>query len=252
MKKIILAAAIVSVASAWAIPGKLIMKNGGEVSGDIKWRGRDESYVVKQKNGMETERKADDVKSVVVKEPANLQRAIELVQNGNGASAIGTLTKITQEYKMLQWDKIAARYLVEAYLAANDAENAFKAAQSIISSDKKAAYSGELAPAYWQALLKLNKITQLERCLERATSSEDRGASAMALSMRGDVILAQGADQANLRRALTEAYLRVVLMYRDAPYREARKTAMLKAADCFEKLGYAARGEKLRTQAKSL
>jgi len=41
-------------------------------------------------------------------------------------------------------------------------------------------------------------------------------------------------------------------MYADEPCREARVDAMQRAADCFDKLGQAARAEQLRSQARKL
>ena len=109
----------------------------------------------------------------------------------------------------------------------------------------------ELAPAYWQALLKLGKSQQLENCLRKASSSADRVTSAEALKMRGDMILAAGGDTPETyRQALTDAYLRVALLYIDEPCKEVRAAAMLKAGFCFDKIGMAARAES--TQAKTL
>ena len=71
--------------------------------------------------------------------------------------------------------------------------------------------------------------------------------------MRGDMILAAGPEGPDTyRKALTDSYLRVVLMYTDAPCKAARASAMLRAATCFDKLGMAARAENLRTQANNL
>ena len=154
---------------------------------------------------------------------------------------------------MLVWDKPAGRYLVEAYISANNAQKAFEIATSIINEDKSAAWKGDLAPAYWQALLKLGKTQQLEGLVKKAAISGDRAASANALVMRGDMILAsEGTSPESCRKALTDAYLRVVLMYADEPCRDARIDAMQRAADCFDKLGQAARAEQLRSQARKL
>jgi hypothetical protein len=158
-----------------------------------------------------------------------------------------------QDYKMLQWDKPAGRYLVEAYLAAGNAQKAQEAAEGIIREDKTAEWKGDLAPAYWQALLKLGKNQKLEALVKKAAISGDRAASANALVMRGDIILAtEGDSPESYRKALTDAYLRVMLMYADEPCREARAQAMQKAAGCFDKLNQASRAEQIRAQARSI
>ena len=51
---------------------------------------------------------------------------------------------------------------------------------------------------------------------------------------------------------LRDGYLRVVLMYQDEACNRERGEAMLKAAQCFDKLGQSARAEALRAQAKAL
>ena len=76
-------------------------------------------------------------------------------------------------------------------------------------------------------------------------------ASAAALVMRGDIIMNASGDRPDeLRKALRDGYLRVVLMYQDPECHRERVEAMMKAAVVFEKLGQVARAEKLRAQAK--
>ena len=254
MKRLMILLAVAAATSPlWAIQGTIHTATDSK-KGDIKWQGRSKSYAISFKKGntmVSAEYPIGDVEELDIEKPAGYDKAVENVKRGNGAAAIGVLTKIVQDYKMLQWDKPAGRYLVEAYLAANRVDDAFKTAQGIISDDKAAAYSGELAPAYWQTLLKLGKNNQLESCLKKAAASSDRATSAEALIMRGDIILNEGGDsQEALRQALTDGYLRVALMYPDAP--GPRAAAMNRAAACFDKLGMAARAESLRTQAKAL
>lgn len=257
MKKLVFSAiAVLAAASAWAIPGTLNPTSGAPVKGDIKWKAASKVYVVSYKKGptmVDGEFKAGDVESLNIEKPAGLDKAIEMVQNGQGAQAIAILAKVVAEYKMLVWDKPAARYLVLAYLSANNAQKAYEVAQGIINDDKTAAYMGEFAPSYWQALLKLGKMQQLESCLKKAATSGDRPTSAEALNMRGDVIRAEGGDTPDTyTKALTDAYLRVALMYLDEPCREARFNALQKAALCFDKLGQATRAEDMRARAKSM
>lgn len=256
MNKLAMAAlAVLAASSAWAVNGT-IKGEKGMWTGDIKWQSRSKSYAITFKKGnteVSAECPLDNVERIDIDKPAGYDKAVELVTRGQGASAIGALTKIVQDYKMLVWDKPAGRYLVEAYLAANNPQKAYETATGIISEDKSAAWSGELAPAYWQALLKLNKTTQLENCLKKAAATGNRASSAAALVMRGDVIVANGGDTPDsYRQALIDAYLRVALMYNDEPCKESRAAAMRKAAQCFDKLGMAARAESMRTQANTL
>ena len=254
-KLMILFVAAVVTAPVWAIPGTIYTATDSK-KGDIKWQGRAKSYAVSFKKGntmVSAEYPLADVDHLEIDKPQGYDKAVENVQRGNGAGAIAALTKIVQDYKMLQWDKPAGRWLVEAYLAANNAQKAYEVASGIINDDKTASWKGDLAPAYWKALLKLGKTQQLEGLVKKAATSGDRAASANALVMRGDMILAsEGESQEGLRKALTDAYLRVMLMYADEPCREARFEAMQRAANCFDKLGQAARAEQIRSQARKI
>lgn len=256
MNKLAMATVVaLAASSAWSMPGT-IKTSTDTRKGDISWQRSSKSYVLTYKKGqtdVQAQYPLADVERIDIDKPANFDKLVEMVSRGQGASAIGGLTKIVQDYKMLVWDKPAGRYLVEAYLDANNAQKAYDTAQSIISEDRDAAWKGDLAPAYWQALLKLGKNTQLENCLRKAATSGDRACAAEATVMRGDVILATDGDTPDAhRKALSEAYLRVALMYPDEPCKSARGAAMMKAALSFDKLGMAARAEGMRTQAKTL
>ena len=256
MKKLmIIGLATLAAAELFAVQGTINIGNDS-LTGDIRWQSRSKQYIVSVKHGQTTvdrECKKDEVTSLDIPKPQSFDKAVQMVEGGSGAAAISILQKIVDEYAMLQWDKPAGRYLVLAHLAANNAQKAYDACQKIISADKEAAYTGDLAPAYWQALLKLGKDDQLDGLLKKAASSGDRAASAAALVMRGDIIVAKSNDNADkLKDALRDGYLRVVLMYQDQACVRERADAMVKAAQCFDKIGQSARAEALRAQAKAL
>ena len=257
MRKTSIIAVLAAMAAAElsAVQGTISTESDTK-TGDIKWHPRQKSYSLSYKKGktdVSAEYPLADVVKLDIPKPAGFDKAVEMVEKGQGASAVATLAKIVSEYRMLVWDKPAGRYLALAYIAANQPQKAYDACQAIINEDKSAAWSGDLAAAYWQSLLKLGKQSQLESVLKKAASSGDRQASAAALNMRGDIIVAGGNDAPDaLKTALRDGYLRVALMYNDPSCARERAEGMLKAAQCFEKLGQAARAEHLRTQAKSL
>ena len=155
MKKLLLSVAtVIAVSSAWAVPGIIRSKNGDVKKGDIKWLNSSQSYELKSGNITVTLKKSD-VESLEIAKPKNFDNLVKSVQGGAPGSAIDGLTKIVKEYTMLQWDNVASRYLVEAYLQMNNPQKAYSAARVVIEADKDSApaYSGELAPAYWQTLL---------------------------------------------------------------------------------------------------
>lgn len=249
MKKAILALSAFAAAELFAIQGAVSTETE-TFAGDVKWHARDKKYVV-QKGKITKEFKLSDVTGLDIPKPANFDRLVGLVEGGQGSSAVAALAKIVSEYRMLQWDKQAGRYLALAHLAAGDAEKAYQACRPIISEDRAAAYSGDLAFAYWQALLKTGKNEELEKLLKDAATKGDRASSAAALVMRGDIIVSTSNDAPDLlKKALRDGYLRVVLMYQDAACARERRDALLKAAQCFDKLGQSSRAENLRSQAK--
>ena len=250
-KTMLMTVAALAAAELFAIQGT-VSTDVESVTGDVKWHARDKKYVI-EKGKITKEFKLADVTSLDIPKPAGYDKAVQAVENGQGASAVGTLTKIVADYRMLQWDKPAGRYLAFAHLAAGNAQKAYDVCSPIVAEDKTAGYSGDLAAAYWQALLKLGKRDELEKLLKKAASSGDRQASAAALVMRGDIIVAASHDAPEeLKRALRDGYMRVALMYQDAECVRERQEALRKAAGCFDKMGQAARAETLRAQAKMM
>ncbi len=248
-KKLVVCLVAAAAAEAFAIQGSVSTETE-TFAGDVKWHARDKKYVI-EKGKITKEFKLADVTALDIPKPQGFDKAVQMVEGGQGSAAVATLAKIVSDYRMLQWDKPAGRYLALAHLAAGNAQKAYDACTPIIAEDKSAAYSGDLAAAYWQALLKLGKTEQLEKLLKDAATKGDRQSSAAALVMRGDMIVAASNDAPEeLRRALRDGYLRVVLMYQDADCARERGEAFLKAAQCFDKLGQSARAESLRAQMK--
>jgi len=251
MKKLITAIAMAGAAGAFAMQGSVSTETE-TFSGDVKWHARDKKYVI-EKGKITKEFALADVTGLDIPKPPTFDKAVSQVEAGQGSSAIPALAKIVADYKMLQWDKPAGRYLALAYIAANQPQKALSTCHDIIAGDKSAAYAGDLAAAYWQALLKLGKTDQLEGLLKKAATSGDRASSAAALVMRGDIIVNASGDRPDeLKKSLRDGYLRVVLMYQEPECRRERAEAMMKAATVFEKLGQVARAEKLRSQAKEI
>ena len=248
-KKLVVCLVAAAAAEAFAIQGSVSTETE-TFAGDIKWHARDKKYVI-QKDKITKEFKLADVTALDIPKPQGFDKAVQMVEGGQGSAAVATLAKIVSDYRMMQWDKPAGRYLALAHLAAGNAQKAYDACTPIIAEDRSAAYSGDLAAAYWQALLKLGKTEQLEKLLKDAATKGSRQSSAAALVMRGDMVVAASNDSPEeLRRALRDGYMRVVLMYQDADCARERGEALLKAAQCFDKLGQSARAESLRAQMK--
>ena len=237
------AAAMAAVAALGDAPGSVTNKNGDIQKGMVRWSARDKAYVI-AREGVELQVKASEVSELSIDKPAGFDQAVEKVNGKKDvASAIPVLDKIVKSYRHLQWDIVAGRYLAQAYLATGKPDAALQVCQDIIATDSSAAYKGDLAPAYWSSLLALGKTTQLEMALDRAFKTGDRYSSGAAFIVRGDMIMKDGNESPDAaRKALTDGYLRVVLLYKDekiAP--KLRPEALYKAARCFDKLQHAGR-----------
>lgn len=233
------------------ITGSITTETGDVQKGVIRWSSRDKAYAV-TKGNMEIQVKATEVAEIDIDKPAGYDAAVAQVLSGKGEAAIPVLKKIVNDYQHLQWDKTAGRFLAEAYVSAGKAAEGLRACEDVIKVDATAAYKGDLAPAYWAALLALGRDAKLEAALEKAAKSGDRFSCGAALNMRGDIILKKEGDTNDAaKKALTDGYLRVVFLYREPEVAEkVRPEALFKAARCFEKLGFSSRADAMRTELK--
>ncbi len=244
-----LAVLVAGMASA-QIQGVIMTPEGRKIEGAIKWLPRQKAYGITAKGGnVELEMAPAAISDMQIPRPRELDAALDSIRQGNAAAAVPALEKIAANYLMLQWDKVATRYLAEAYIKSGSAEKALSVCDKIITANPEAAYLGEMAPPYWQVLLSLGRTAKLDGLLAKAVKSGDRRASAFALVLRGDVISAEGDTSEIVRRALRDGYLRVVTLYRSE--RDAQPEALYKAAKCFEKLGQTARADQFRTTLKN-
>ena len=244
-------AAFAALTASGAVMGSLKLENGEPQKGVVRWSAREKAYIV-TKGKIEQQFKATDVAEIDIEKPAAFDAAVAQVEKGQGTAAIPALQKIVKDYAHLQWDKVAGRYLAEAYLAADKPDDALKACKGIIDDEPSAAYRGELAPAYWSALLRLNRRSPLEKSLEKAMKGKDRFARGAALLMYGDIAMQDGKESADAcKKALTDGYLRVVFLYKDADVAaKLQPEALYKAARCFDKLGQSGRAELMRAELK--
>lgn len=243
--------ALMAFAASGAVTGTLVLENGESRKGTMRWSARDKAYVVTS-GKVELQFKATEVAELDIVKPAALDGAVAMVAKGQGAAAIPTLKKIVDEYSHLQWDKVAGRYLAEAYIAAGNPTDALKACNNIIDDDPSAAYRGELAPAFWSSLMSLNRMSQLEKYLDKAAKSDDRFARGAALIMRGDIAMKEGKESAAAcKKALTDGYLRVVFLYKEPEVADRlQPEALYKAAHCFDKMNQSGRADFMRTELK--
>lgn len=248
---VMLGAALTAAAAAAQVQGTIITPEGRRIEGTIRWNSREKAYAVIQKGGrnIEISMKPELIRGLEVPKPGDLDGAVENIAKGKAAQAIPVLEKIAQKYQRLNWDTVATRYLAEAYLKEGDADKALDVCETVARADPEAGYKGEMAPAYWQALIKKGRVSKAEELVAQAVKAGDRRASAFAQIARGDIVLAGGDTQVVAKKALCDGFLRVVTLYRDV--RDAQPEALYKAAKCFERLGQTVRADQMRTRLKS-
>jgi len=244
-----LAVALFTASAMAQIAGVITTTEGRKIEGAIKWKVREKTYAITAKGGnVELEMAPANISDIQIPRPKELDAAIASVQQGNAAAAVPVLEKVAGDYLMLQWDKVATRLLADAYVKAGEADKAIRVCEKVIAANPEAAYLGEMAPAYWAALLKSGRVAKVDDLLAKAVKSGNRESSAFALTMRGDVILASGDTNETAKKALRDGYLRVVTLYKSE--KAAQPEALYKAAKCFEKLGQSSRAEQMRTTLK--
>ncbi len=231
------------------VAGTILTTDKKTVQGQIRWMSAAKKYIVMTARPggtqIEIELLPNQVEKINVPQPKELNAALQAVRSGNHAAAIPVLEKIMSAYAMLQWDEVAARALAEAQMLNNNPAGAVKACEVVIATKPEAAYMGDLAVMYWQALLKANRSAKLEELLDQAIKKGGREASASALVLRGDLLMARKQP----RDALKDGYLRVVVLYENV--RAVQPEALFKAAKAFEALQQNPNAEKMRTMLRT-
>lgn len=226
---------------AIARPSGTVTTSTGSHKGELRWRASDKEYSITSTKG-EVRVKEEDVVKLDVTPPATYADAVKKVRGGRGSSAVAALQEIATTYRHLTYDQEATGWLVEAYLQQNKADDAVRACQTVIRDDPEAAYKGPMAAAYFKALIAANRSSDLNRLIDRAVASGDSDAAAAALVARGDAAVAKGDAATNYEAALSDGYLRVVLLYAGTP---SYKDALQKAATAFRKLNQTAYAQQL-------
>jgi tetratricopeptide (TPR) repeat protein len=245
---------LLPVCLAWGgaeAPGEIINLEEKKFTGLVRWKSLTRVYIVKSGGGergvasLELEVPEKAVRSLRIKEPAELAQADKLLQANNLPQAIAALDKLAQDYQMMIWDLKATRLLAEAYLRDGKADQAVRACERAFDKRKQLELSGEVAPLYWQALMAAGRSAKLEELLTQAAKSPVPEAQARANVLRGDMLRKQRKDKESLR----DGYLRTVVLCRaetDPAVRLVRAEALYKAAQCLEEQREISRANELR------
>lgn len=251
-----LPAVLIAMAAAWAlagfcgstqagieVQGRLYLKNNPKPEeGRIKALPGFNKYVITKmvgNNPVAVEIEGFRVDRVEVPKPADLDKAIRMVQTQPGA-AVPALKKIMEDYTWLNWDMVAARYLLDAYLKSGTPGKAVETANQIIQMNRDAINSPDFLTAYVDAMVADNKDGGVENILLDAIKKGNRDVAAVAHVKRGNIYKKKGAT----KEALWDGYLRVTEMFQEQ--KDAQPEALFQAARCFEELGMGTQAERMR------
>ena len=152
------------------------------------------------------------------------------------------LKQIVKDYQLLMHDITAARYLGEAELKASNARGAVDVLQQVIDNYGFGALPGDLINVYLDALQEAGQTTRVKAILKRMIEEGSRGAAAVALVKRGDLLRAEG----KYKQALLDGYLRTVVLFQEE--KGIRPEALYYAAKCFQELNQMSHADKMKKQ----
>jgi len=220
------------------VPGKIITKKG-EVTGVIRYQPASKVFSV-QAGNVVTKIPLADVVRVIVKKPAELDAAVAAAQRGQAATAMPILEKVMTDYQMMEWDIVAARWLMACYLVKNESVKAEEMGDKVIAANGGNIPSGDFFSVYVETLIANKKEAKARKILQDAIASGDRMTAALAQIKRGDLDQKKGDSKA----ALVDGYLRTVILFADI--KEVQPEALYNAVKCFEQLQQASYADKFR------
>lgn len=221
------------------VRGTIIQKDGGKVSGDLRWQPASKVYALTRGN-ITTKIPLSRVASVQVKRPAELNGAARKVRTRQYSAAIPVLEKIVKIYAMLQWDIEATRWLAEAYLKTDDPQKCVAVCEKAMNGKFASLVPDEMDNIYSAALLETEQYAKLKKILKRMIEQGGREQAAAAQVMRGNIDMKKG----NFRDALLNGYLRTIVLFDHV--KQVQPEALFKAVRCFEELGKTSHAEKMR------
>lgn len=210
-----------------------------EFKGRIRWDSAAKAYMVTEGN-IQRSVPLNQVIDKRIPKPAGLDQAIAQVQAGSGDKAIPVLEQIMRDYEMLDHDLVAAGAIALAYMQAGTPQKAMDVSEKVLRTNPSALTSIEFAATYWDALIKTEQYTKLERSLASAVQEGSRSVSALALMKRGDMLFQKN----NFKEALIDGYLRVADLYQTE--KALVPEALYKGAQCFERLNQINYAERLK------
>lgn len=176
----------------------------------MEYRRANDSYLVVRGGTMQYEVARNEVGELAVPKPSDFDKFAQgLVQPMPDPASIAGMESIVQKYACMKWDVEGLTWLIPAYTKRQDDEKILNACKDL---EKMTGQVPEaLLAAYWTALSKKGQAQSLKVKIEEAIEKGSRGVAAAAYIVRGDILVQEGKK----KEALTEGYLRVVILFND-------------------------------------
>jgi TolA-binding protein len=230
-----------SSSPAAQVPATITTKDGKEQTGLVRWKAVAKSYEFQPEGASVIMTLApDQIVKINTKAPAELAAAVTAVQGARYDAALPVLTKIVDDYAMIEYDVVAARWAAEAYQKKGDVKSAVAICEKVMRDSTTAVSSDDFMSIYIDCLIANENYARAKEILNKVVEQGSRKAAAMAQLKRGDIELKKG----NFKDALIDGYLRTVVLFEDQ--KQVQPEALYKATVCFDKLGQTPYAEKMR------
>lgn len=228
------------VSQSFAIKGVIVKSpDNKRMRGDIRWSQSKKEYIITA-NDVTMTLKPSQVSKVIVPMPAGFDKAVKNVAAKRYDAALPVLNKIMTDYKMMDWDVKATRYAAEAHLGMKNAKKAILLCEQLIRNNPQAAYQGEIAEIYWQALVEGDRTATLRKVMAKVIKNGPRELVPLVQIRRADVDMKAG----KYKEALVDGYLRTAVFF--AEDKRYAPEALYKAMECFQQLNEPTNAEKMR------
>lgn len=226
------------------VPAKVELSSG-VIECKLRWMPASKKYVIVRTapggGAMEQQVDPSEILRKQIAPPAGWKDLLLLASKSPDA-ALPKLLQIVDEYKMLEYDELAAYVAGTIYMKKGKPEEVIKISEKVTRDNPSAASLSQMAPVYWAALIATGKTSggNLDNMIAEAITSAPRPIAAQALVARGDILKKAG----RTRDALKDGYLRCALLY--VQEKDANAEALYKASLAFDELRQATYAERMR------
>ena len=222
----LLGLAVAAVSSALAANPYVVLPSGQKVEGTRVRAEADGSIILTTDKGQMTFPKGT---KLVMDEPADYAKAVQMADQGQYDKAIESLEKIAAEYRNLEFGWKAEKAVASVYVRKGDYKKGVSAYEALFTQIPDFRNEEGVLAWYLRALQGAGNTAKLKTLLDPSIATGPRDAAAVAQVLRGKDRLAAG----DIEGALSD-FLRTSELFRDEPEEQAEATYL--TAECFEKL----------------